>query len=116
MMFDAIRNFKAMDWETVEAGLKSKTIMHDDVRLRLVEFSAGFEERDWCRGEHYGLLIEGELELQLPGGIFRAFAGDAVVLPPVAECRHKARSLTPTALLFLVERLSTSQPRAPQYP
>jgi quercetin dioxygenase-like cupin family protein len=46
-------------WRTFEAG---------NIRVRLVEYSAGFKSDHWCGRGHVLLVLEGELVIQLKGG------------------------------------------------
>jgi hypothetical protein len=46
-------------WRTVQAGT---------LRLRRVEYSAGFVSDHWCGRGHVGVVLEGELLLKLKDG------------------------------------------------
>lgn len=46
-------------WRTLEAG---------NVRLRMVEYSAGFGTDHWCSRGHVLLVLEGELQVELRDG------------------------------------------------
>jgi len=81
-------------WRTVERG---------DIRVRMVEYSAGFRADHWCARGHVLLVLEGELAVTLRDG--RAFvlrpgmgfaAGDDEGNPHMA-------SPGPGAKVFLVD-------------
>jgi quercetin dioxygenase-like cupin family protein len=80
-------------WRTVEQG---------NIRVRLVEYSAGYEADHWCRRGHVLLVLEGELVTELEDG-------SRVVLTPgmsyqVAENAEAHRSHTDAgAKLFVVD-------------
>lgn len=95
----------ALPWETPLPRLRKKAIERDGVRFRIMEFEAGFEEPDWCRRPHRGLLLSGRLEIAFPGGTEVLEAGEALDIPAGEPHRHKARPLTDTARLFLIDPL-----------
>ena len=72
-------------------------------QLRLVEFTDEFIEPDWCEKSHVGFVIQGELEIDFHGSIVRYPEGSGIFIQSGSADRHKARSVTPTVLLFLVE-------------
>jgi quercetin dioxygenase-like cupin family protein len=80
-------------WRTVEAG---------NIRVRLVEYSAGYEADHWCRRGHVLLVLEGELVTELDDGT-------KVTLTPgmsyqVADNAGAHKSCTGTgAKLFIVD-------------
>ncbi|HXU92499.1 MAG TPA: hypothetical protein VFP33_02465 [Gallionella sp.] len=58
---------------------------------------------DWCEKGHVGFVIQGELEIDFHGHLVRYPEGSGIFIPAGAESGHKARSITPSVLLFLVE-------------
>ena len=89
-------------WESPAPKVRFKAISRGGVKLRLLEFSRGFVEHDWCTKKHIGYVLAGELALEMPEGTVRLRAGDGILLPG-ADTRHKATALTDTVTLFLVE-------------
>ena len=98
-------SLEAVPWETPLPLLRTKAIERDGVRFRIMEFEVGFEEPDWCRRPHRGLLLEGRLEIAFPDHTEVVEAGEALDIPAGDAHRHKARPLTPTARLFLIDPL-----------
>lgn len=80
-------------WRTIEAG---------NIRVRLVEYTAGYEADHWCRRGHVLFVLEGELVTELEDGT-------TVTLTPgmsyqVADDAAAHRSRTRTgAKLFVVD-------------
>lgn len=75
-----------------------------DRRLRLLELTETFEEDGWCRHPHWGLLLEGRMELELPTDRVSLQAGDALGLEADETHRHRAHVASgERAVLFLVE-------------
>jgi hypothetical protein len=68
--------FGTIDWGAVEvtihAGTRGeaswRTRQFGDVRVRMMEYSAGYEADHWCSKGHFMLCIEGELETDLADG------------------------------------------------
>lgn len=80
-------------WRTVERG---------NIRVRLVEYSPGYEANHWCRRGHVLLVLEGELVTDLEDGTrFTLTAGTSY---QVADDAAAHRSHTTTgARLFIVD-------------
>ena len=80
-------------WRTREFG---------DIRVRMVEYSAGYLADHWCSKGHILLCIEGELETELADG--RKFMLRPGVSYQVADGAEPHRSYTKIgAKLFIVD-------------
>ena len=102
--------FSSTDWENVEptrhAGLKGAAIWRTqtfgDLRVRMVEYTPGYEADHWCEKGHVVLCVRGELETELHDG-------RKVILTPgqsyqVGDGVAPHRSSSPTgAVLFVVD-------------
>ena len=86
-------------------GVRFKRYTAGNKQLRLVEYTHDFVEPDWCVKGHTGYVIDGEFEIDFHGTFVRYHTGDAILIPPGAENRHKAKILSPTAAVFLSEDL-----------
>jgi hypothetical protein len=68
--------FETIDWRTIEkvkyAGEKGfalwQTIMMGDIRIRMVEYSAGYIADHWCNKGHVIYCIEGKMKTELQDG------------------------------------------------
>lgn len=58
--------------------------------MRLVEFSEGFIEPDWCMNGHAGYIIAGEFTLDFNGRQERFKKGDILFIPTGEADKHKA--------------------------
>jgi quercetin dioxygenase-like cupin family protein len=67
----------------------------------MVEFSSEFVEPDWCEKGHIGFVLDGTLEVSFKTHAVVYPAGSGLFIPPGSA--HKARSLTTTVHLVLVE-------------
>ncbi len=102
--------FMTTDWSTVTPTVHPGTsgvalwrsIEQGNIRVRLVEYSPGYEADHWCRRGHVLLVLEGELVTELDDGT-------RVTLTPgtsyqVADDAGAHRSRTATgAKLFIVD-------------
>jgi hypothetical protein len=102
--------FGTVDWSQVEptthAGARGtalwRTREFGDVRVRMLDYSAGYEADHWCSKGHFLLCIEGELETELADG--RRIALTPGMSYHVADGAEPHRSRTRTgARLFVVD-------------
>ena len=98
--------FASQEWEAPAPGVRMKAHRGPGVQLRLVEFSTGFVEADWCTRGHVGYVLDGRMEVDFDGTLEVFQAGDGLVIPASDAHRHKAKILTDTVSLFLVERVA----------
>ena len=102
--------FGTTDWtkipQTEHAGDSGKAFWRildfGDIRVRLVEYSAGYVSNHWCRKGHILLCLEGELRTRLEDG--REFTLRPGMSYQVADNAEPHRSSTLTgAKLFIVD-------------
>ena len=102
--------FGITDWATIkpteykgEQGVALwRTQQFDDVRVRMVEYSAGYLADHWCVKGHILFCLEGELQTELEDG--REFVLKAGMSYQVADNAESHRSSTATgATLFIVD-------------
>lgn len=68
--------FGTVDWNAVERHTHEgatgqacwRTRQFGDVRVRMLEYSAGYLADHWCSKGHFMLCLEGELETELADG------------------------------------------------
>ncbi len=95
--------FQSMEWQAPAAKVMFKAYEQDGKKLRLVEFSKGFIEPDWCRKGHIGYILEGQMELDFNGKVIKFGAGDGVFIPTGEKHKHKGTVLTDVVKVILVE-------------
>ena len=102
--------FGITDWETVplteHAGVTGmatwRTQNFGQIRVRMVEYSAGYLADHWCEKGHILLCLEGRLETELEDG--RKFILTPGVSYQVADRAEAHRSSTDVgAKLFIVD-------------
>ena len=102
--------FGTTDWDNIEPvrhpGRKGfatwRTREFGAIRVRMVEYSAGYLADHWCSKGHILLCLQGELHTELEDG--RSFVLAAGMSYQVADMAEAHRSSTPTgARLFIVD-------------
>jgi len=79
-----------------------RTRQFGDIRVRMVEYSAGYLADHWCSKGHILFVLDGELHTELEDG--RRFVLSAGMSYQVADRAEPHRSSTPTgARLFIVD-------------
>jgi hypothetical protein len=102
--------FGTVDWSTVEVTTHSgtsgvahwRTRQFGDVRVRMIEYSAGYLADHWCSKGHFMLCLEGELQTGLADG--RTYTLKPGMSYQVADGAEPHRSQTPIgARLFCID-------------
>jgi quercetin dioxygenase-like cupin family protein len=103
-------SFGTTDWNTIEptehTGITGKAFWRTqhfgDIRVRMVEYTAGYLSDHWCEKGHILLCLEGRLETELADG--RKFILTPGVSYQVADQAEPHRSSTDIgAKLFIVD-------------
>jgi hypothetical protein len=102
--------FQTTDWSKVartehvgERGIAQwRTLQWGDLRIRYVEYSAGYQANHWCTKGHILFCLEGELTTELKDG--RVFVLKPGMSYQVSDEVSAHRSFTETgAKLFIVD-------------
>ncbi len=102
--------FQITDWKKVvvseHPGVTGmaywRSLQLGDLRVRLVEYSAGYLADHWCQKGHILLVLEGEIQTQLADG--RAYTMTAGMSYEVSDDLSSHRSFTEQgAKLFIVD-------------
>jgi len=102
--------FGTTDWSSIpvvrhagERGTATWRVQQfGDIRVRMVEYSAGYVADHWCTKGHILLCLEGELHTELEDG--RTFTLGPGMSYQVADKAEAHRSSTPEgAKLFIVD-------------
>jgi hypothetical protein len=102
--------FAATDWSKVERTAHKgetgtaywRTQTFGDIRVRMVEYTAGYLADHWCAKGHVILCMDGELHTELKDG--RTFILTQGMSYQVADNAEAHRSSTPVgAKLFIVD-------------
>ena len=102
--------FNTTDWSKVESveypGITGnaywRTLEMGNIRVRMVEYTAGYLADHWCKKGHVLLVLEGEMTTELEDG--RIFVLRAGMSYQVADGAEGHRSSTSSgATLFIVD-------------
>ncbi|BBB68054.1 hypothetical protein UNDYM_3801 [Undibacterium sp. YM2] len=102
--------FGTTDWSAIEKtehpGITGKaywrTCKFGDIRVRMIEYTAGYLADHWCSKGHILLCLEGEMQTELDDG--RVLTLKAGMSYQVADGAEAHRSSTATgATLFIVD-------------
>ena len=74
-------SFSQIPWELPAPGVRFKKFVSGENQVRLVEFSEGFIEPEYCRKGHLGYVVEGSMLMDINGEITEYETGDAFILP-----------------------------------
>ena len=96
-------DFSSIEWQSPLPGVRFKAFVEGNRRVRLAEYTSDFVEPDWCTKGHIGYVIEGRFEIDFDGRVVQYAQGDGIFIPPGEEHKHKARILSDTAKVLLVE-------------
>jgi len=83
-------DFDAIPWNEPATGVRLKVVVKGSQQIRLVEFSYGFVETDWCMKGHVGYVLAGEFANDYSGTMERYKAGDVIFIPKGENDKHKA--------------------------
>ncbi len=97
--------FDTLGWQNGIQGARFKVFQNGTKQLRLLELTREFIEPEWCEKGHAGFVVQGELEIDFQGKSVRYPQGVGIFIPAGLASAHKARSITPSVLLFLVEEI-----------
>jgi hypothetical protein len=102
--------FGTVDWNAAETTTHAgafgearwRTRRFGDVRVRMLDYSAGYRADHWCTKGHFLLCLEGELETELADG--RRFTLGPGMSYQVADDAEPHRSATRLgARLFVID-------------
>lgn len=80
-----------------------RTLQMGEIRIRMVEYSAGYLADHWCEKGHVLLVLEGELDTELRDGRrFRLMPGTSYEVADGAAGAHRSSTAT-GAKLFIVD-------------
>ncbi len=95
-------DFDEVEWEQPMDGVKCKIIRYGSKQIRLIEYTRKMPPH-WCAKGHYGLVLDGEFEIEFQNEKQVYKSGDGVFIPDGKEHRHKGRALTESVKVIFVE-------------
>lgn len=105
-MNEYLIDFQGMKWESQVSGVRYKAFIRGEHRVRLVEFSEEFSEKDWCTKEHVGYVIDGSISIDFDRKLVNFKSGDGLFIPKGEANKHKGRiAKGEKALIILFEKV-----------
>jgi quercetin dioxygenase-like cupin family protein len=100
--------YQTIDWQEVPATRHAgdsgyalwRTMQHDGLRVRMVEYSPGYFANHWCKKGHVVFCLEGELISELSDG--RTFVLKAGMSYHVSDNVSEHRSHTTSGARLLI--------------
>ncbi len=80
-MSNYLIDFNNLDWVSPSPGIRYKEYVRGEKRIRLVELSEGFAEKEWCIKGHIGYILEGILSIDFDGRLINFKTGDGLFIP-----------------------------------
>ena len=94
--------FDEIEWESPIEGMRFKKYIYNNKQVRLVEYSKEMPSH-WCEKGHYGMILEGEMEIEYQNEKIIYGKGEGVFIPDGEEHKHRGRVLTESVKVILVE-------------
>jgi hypothetical protein len=102
--------FATVDWDQIprethpgERGtVSSRVFQHGAVRVRMVEYSAGYRADHWCRKGHVVLCLRGEFATEHQDGTVHRIRQGMVYVVGDESAPHRSSTETGAAL-FIVD-------------
>lgn len=98
-------DFASRPWTDGRDGVRFKSHREGTRQIRMVEFSTSEGDPHWCEIGHIGCVIKGGLEIEVGSKRLKFVAGDGLCLPPGPEAKHRAVSIIPGTVLFMIEEV-----------
>lgn len=90
VLMNHLINFENFEWITPAIGVRFKAFVFNNQTIRLIEFSEGFVEPEWCLNGHVGYVLDGSYSIDYNGQIEHYKKGDVAFIPKGEDDKHKA--------------------------
>ncbi len=95
-------DFDKLEWKQPIEGVRCKVTKYGNKQLRLIEYTRKMPPH-WCENGHYGLVLDGELEIEFQNEKNIYKSGDGIFIPDGEEHKHKGKALTASVKVIFVE-------------
>ena len=101
--------FEIVDWSQVPATVTNgasgtvtmRTVQHGGLRIRMIEYSAGYLADHWCELGHLVFVLEGELTNELKDGTMNVLRPGMSYHVSDGLSSHRSRTAGPVRLLIV---------------
>jgi quercetin dioxygenase-like cupin family protein len=97
-------SFSPIEWESPLEGVRQKAHISFGKQLRLVEYEKSMPVH-WCNKGHFGIILEGRLEIEFDEETHLFEEGDGVCIPSGDAHRHRATVLSDVVKVLFVEEV-----------
>ena len=115
IMENHLIKFDLLDWITPAKGIRYKKFKNGSNVIRLLEFSEGFLEEEYCPKGHACYVLEGCFNIEYTGKLETYAAGDVIYIPAGKEDKHKAIISKGERVLLLMYEIEHSIPDVTDY-
>ena len=102
-MEEPLLRFAEIPWNEIAPGAREKAFQCDYKTVRLLQLSAGFEETDWCRRQHFGFILEGAMEIEFTNRVVKYQRGDGIAIVAGEASKHRAIVGDEPVTMFLID-------------
>ena len=95
-------DFRKMNWESGAPGMRFKAMIKDGKKIRLLELSHEYVEKDWCTKGHLGYVLEGRCAIDFAGKLTEFKKGDGLFIPKGEASKHKPSVAKGEKVLFIM--------------
>jgi hypothetical protein len=110
-VFD-LANMAAAEHPGITGTAFWKTIQKGDIRVRIVQYTAGYLADHWCKKGHVVFVLEGSFETELKDGSRHGLAKGMCYL--VSDNIDEHRSYSKDGVTLLIVDQATDDPRSPE--
>ena len=83
-------NWRRVELQDFRPGIRSHAVLGERATLAVMELAPGFEDPGHAHpGEQCGLVVEGEIDMDIAGEASRLGPGDVYFIPPNAHHRFR---------------------------
>jgi hypothetical protein len=101
--------FETIDWSQLPTTTVNgttgtatmRTVQHDGLRIRMVEYSAGYLADHWCQLGHLVFVLEGELVNEHEDGTVNVLQAGMSFLVSNGLSSHRSRTNGPVKMLLV---------------
>lgn len=101
--------FETIDWSRlpsttvngISGSATSRTVLYDGLRIRMVEYSAGYLADHWCELGHLVFVLEGELINEHEDGTVNVLKAGMSYHVSDGLSSHRSRTIGPVKLIVV---------------
>ncbi len=100
-MNEHVIDFRDLEWQDQRPGVRFKSRTEGGNTMRLVEFSNGVVEHDWCLRGHMGYILDGDMEVDFGDSVSHFRKGDGLYIAEGTRHRASVPAGVTTVVIFV---------------